>query len=134
MVLLSCFQIGAIGVWSYVYNIICAYGKRDDGDVSAYSRLRETKHGETSKRALDSTTRALLPSSNSKDDELVYQGPIDEAKVFSTLFSLYNLKVDVSSDRCCSRSTFSCTMIVRIYFFLSLMSSKDQIQTVHNSE
>ncbi|PHT49722.1 hypothetical protein CQW23_09469 [Capsicum baccatum] len=73
--------IGAIGVWSYVYNIICAYGKRDDGDVSAYSRLRETKHGETSKRALDSTTRALLPSSNSKDDELVYQGPIDEAKV-----------------------------------------------------
>lgn len=73
--------IGAIGVWSYVYNIIRAYGKKDDGDVSGYSRLRENKHGETSKRALDSTTRALLPSSNSKDDELVYKGSIGVAMV-----------------------------------------------------
>ncbi|XP_059316367.1 protein PIN-LIKES 1-like [Lycium ferocissimum] len=61
--------IGAIGVWSYVYNIVWAYGKKEDGDVSAYSRLRENQHGETSKQSLDSTTRTLLPSSNSKVDE-----------------------------------------------------------------
>ncbi|KAK4340708.1 hypothetical protein RND71_039209 [Anisodus tanguticus] len=59
--------IGAIGIWSYVYNIIRAYGKKEEGDVSAYSRLRENKHGETSKHSLD-TRRALLPSSNSKDN------------------------------------------------------------------
>lgn len=77
--------IGAIGVWSYVYNIVRAYGKKEDEDVSAYSRLRENQPGETSKQSLDTTTRTLLPSSNSKDDEasvqLVYQGSIDEATV-----------------------------------------------------
>ncbi|KAL3341195.1 hypothetical protein AABB24_025648 [Solanum stoloniferum] len=77
--------IGAIDIWSYVYNIIRAYGKRDDGDVSAYSKLRENSHTETSKRALDSTTQTLLPSSNSKGDEvsaeLIYQGSMDETKV-----------------------------------------------------
>lgn len=78
--------IGAIGVWSYVYNIIRAYGKRKDEDVSAYSSLRENQHGGTSKQSLDATTRSLLPSSNLKDDEalaeLVYQGSINEAKVW----------------------------------------------------
>ncbi|XP_016498516.1 protein PIN-LIKES 1-like isoform X2 [Nicotiana tabacum] len=57
--------IGAIGIWSFVYKIIWAYGKRDDRDVSVYSKLRENQHGETSKESLDSITRALLPNSNS---------------------------------------------------------------------
>ncbi|CAN4116704.1 unnamed protein product [Withania somnifera] len=77
--------IGAIGVWSYVYNIIRAYGKKEDKDVSAYSRLRENQHCETSKQCLDTTTRTLLQISNSKDNEgsaeLVYQGSIDKVKV-----------------------------------------------------
>lgn len=94
LVLLFCFQIGAIGIWSYVYNIIRAYGKRDDGDVSAYSKLRENSHSETSRRALDSTTQTLLPSSNSKgaevSAELISQGSIDETKVISSLFLMHH--------------------------------------------
>ncbi|CAI9758086.1 unnamed protein product [Fraxinus pennsylvanica] len=91
-------SIGAVFVWSYVYNIIRAYGRKDDLHMKINSTINEQQCDKGSEIFSGGSTEALL--SNSIPCYEVHEAPVEqllgssEDKTKVTIFKKINLQVN----------------------------------------